>query len=80
MVDGTPDPYAVARQLGLDGTVVRLLRERGHLAKLALDQAEIRLRLYRGHYAYQRARAARPAHTPNPSASPGTVSLREEEQ
>jgi hypothetical protein len=56
MVGGAPDPYLVARRLGFDRSVIRRLRERGHLPKLGLDETEIRLRLLRAHRAYVRGR------------------------
>ena len=53
MVDGARDPRSVAARLGFDTAVIRRLDSHGHLAKLALSDAEIRRRLYQGHRAHQ---------------------------
>jgi hypothetical protein len=54
MVDGARDPRSVAARLGFDTAVIRRLESHGHLAKLALSDAEIQRRLYEGHRAHQR--------------------------
>jgi hypothetical protein len=50
------DSARVAERLGLTDAVIRQLRARGYLQRLALGDDEIRDRLYRGQLAYIRAR------------------------
>ena len=50
------DSARVAERLGLTDAVIRQLRARGYLQRLALDDDEIRDRLYRGQLAYIRTR------------------------
>jgi len=47
-----PDAEAVAKRLGLTEAVIRRLRARGKLQRLALRDADIRERLYAAHVAF----------------------------
>ena len=47
-----PDAEAVAKRLGLTEAVIRRLRARGKLQRLALREAEVRDRLYAAHVAF----------------------------
>jgi hypothetical protein len=47
-----PDAEAVAKRLGLTEAVIRRLRARGKLQRLALRDAEVRDRLYTAHVAF----------------------------
>jgi hypothetical protein len=53
MVEGGHDPRSVAANLGFDAALIRRLDSHGHLAKLALSDAEIRRRLYEAHRTHQ---------------------------
>ena len=47
-----PDAEAVAKRLGLTDAVIRQLRARGKLQRLALPDADIRERLYNAHLSF----------------------------
>ena len=53
-----PEPRRTAARLGLDQRTIRWLEAHGYLQRLALNEPEIRVRLYLAHLAHLRSQAA----------------------